>query len=123
MRSSAIVGQSCLGDFNGEMKLKAGDAQSMVLTKNDLGPFWLSKNEKNELKRDQGLGLKHKELSKKELITSLSARSVGPTRAIADLQQKCRANEIEWRVSSMGNCSLEKLKQNQLTKTQRTMED
>ena len=65
---------------------------------------------KNEMKCDQGLGPKDKELFKKEFIPKLGTLHFSTTCTIDDLEQKCRVNDVECRVSSMGNCALETLK-------------
>lgn len=48
------------------------------------------------------------------MITKLSSNNVSTTGTVIDLQQKCRDNNIEWRVPSMENYALENLK-NKLT--------
>ena len=110
MRDSLIADNSYLGTFNHESKLRVGNSQSMVFNENDTGPFWLSNERRNELKYDQDLGPKYKELTKKELIRNLTSNNISPIGTLADLQQRCRDNSIEWRVPSMEYYTLENLR-------------
>ena len=58
----------------------------MVFNKNDTGPFQLSNKRRNELKYNQNLGPKYKELTKKELIAKLNSNNISTIGTLADLQ-------------------------------------
>ena len=69
-----VIVKGCLGKF--ESIMSVGDTQSMVFLPNDDGPFYMSENERAELKKGDLRGSKFVPIEKKALLKSLFSKDV-----------------------------------------------
>ena len=97
MRSTKIKDNTRLRPFSDSDSLNAGYARHVIFDDNYNGPFWQNELKRIEIKHDQDLGLKFKELLKKDLIANLDSKNTLTTGTASILKECCRENDVEWR--------------------------
>ena len=93
MRSSKLTDVSLFGPYHSPAyKLQLGDTQSMVFIDGDIGPFYLSEEERRKRMFDVSTGeMSEKKILKKDLIAALkTANIVDPRGTTEQLQEQCK---------------------------------
>ena len=94
------IKEGCLGKF--PTKLKIGDVQSMVFTKDDEGPFYMPKEEREALRTSDLTSKKFKNKTRNELTPALRAKGYDndflKKKTMNELRKICRKLEVNWRV-------------------------
>ena len=84
-----------LGPYRREL-MHPGDTQKMIFTPEDIGPFWMCREEREKRRHDtviEGRVVKRK-LTKKELMQALLTRGITMKGRLVDLQQAAINNGI-----------------------------
>jgi hypothetical protein len=97
MRSSKLTDKRCFGPYhNDAFKLQLGDTQHMNFTNLDTGPFYFTKNEKEDRKIDGQTGrCRKRPILKDKLVEMLKEKNVlNPKGGLQQLQQQCAALDL-----------------------------